>query len=247
MRRFTTFDEIESLCEAMIKDFFRGKHYTNSLCVDIEAFVKEYLGLEIIYDSFAEADPGRVGFYADGERPLWVLRGEKREQIIYPARTVVIDKFLLNPKESARKRFTISHEGAHDVLARHIPLQTSPAAAFHSEYDPDTIYSQDMLREMLSLNECFTNRAAACLLMPGFLVKRVLKRHNNSQKVILYDGGILSQDQKVLIQKMADSMGASYSAFSMRLSELDLYEHRPVEEYLRMGLHYGGELYAGGD
>ena len=245
MKRFTTYDEIETLCEAMIKDFFRGKHYTNSLCVDIEAFVKEYLGIPIVYDSFAEPDPGRVGFYSDGTRPILVYRDGKKESVVYPARTVVIDKFLLNPKESARKRFTISHEGAHDVLARHIPLQTSTAAAFHSEYDPDMTYSPEMLREMMSVNECFTNRAAACLLMPGFLVQRVLKRQNNSRKVILYDGGVLSQDQKVLIQKMADTMGASYSAFSTRLSELDLYERRPVEEYLRSGLCYGGELYAG--
>lgn len=185
MKRFTSYDEIETLCEAMIKDFFRSRHYTNSLCVDIEAFVKEYLGLPIVYDTFAEPDPGRVGFFSDGERPLWVRRGNQKEQIVYPARTIVIEKFLLNPRESARKRFTISHEGAHDVLDRHIPIQASPVAAFHSEYDPDMIYTTDMLHEMLSINECFTNRAAACLLMPEFLVKRVLKRHNNSKKVAL--------------------------------------------------------------
>ena len=42
MKRFTTNDEIEDLCEAMIKDFFKSKHYTNVMCVDIEAFVQEY-------------------------------------------------------------------------------------------------------------------------------------------------------------------------------------------------------------
>ena len=94
---------------------------------------------------------------------------------------------------------------------------------------------------MLSVNECFTNRAAACLLMPRFLVERVLRRHNSSKKVICYDSGILSQDQKLLIQKMADTLGVSYTAFYNRLSELDLFEHRPVEEYLHSGLKYGGE------
>lgn len=247
MKRFTSYDEIETLCEAMIKDFFRSKHYTNSLCVDIEAFVKEYLGIPIVYDSFAEPDPGRVGFYADGERPLWVHRGNRKEQIVYPARTIVIEKFLLSPKESARRRFTIAHEGAHDVMGRHVPIQTNPIAAFHSEYDPDMAYSQDMLREMLSINECFTNRTAACFLMPKFLVHRVLKRHNDSNKVITYcteDGVVLSQDQKLLIQKMADTMGASYTAFNTRLYELDLFELKSIDEYIHSGLRYGGELYA---
>ena len=115
----------------------------------------------------------------------------------------------------------------------------------HSEYDPEMTYSGDMLKEMLSLNECFTNRAAACFLMPGFLVARVLKRHNNQKKVVIYNNGILAQDQKLLIQKMADTLGVSYTAFYHRLGELDLYDRRPVEEYLHSGLCYGGEACAG--
>ena len=238
MKRFTSNDEIENLCEAMIKDFFKSKHYTNVMCVDIEAFVREYLGVPIVYETFAESD---------GKRPLMVRRDGKVEEIVFPPRTAVIEKFLLSPKESARKRFTIAHEGAHDVMGRHIPLQASPMAAFHSEYDPEMTYTGDMLKEMLSVNECFTNRAAACFLMPGFLVARVLKRHNKEKKVIVYDNGILSQDQKILIQKMADTLGVSYTAFYHRLGELDLFDRRPIEEYLHSGLCYGGEAYAGGN
>ena len=220
MKKLTSNDEIESLCEAMIKDFFKRKHYTNVMCVDIEAFVREYLGVPIVYETFAEPDPGRVGFISDGKRPLLVRREGKVKEIVFPVRTAVIERYLLTPKESAR---------------------ASPMAAFHSEYDPEMKYTQEMLHEMLSVNECFTNRAAACLLMPRFLVERVLRRHNSSKKVICYDSGILSQDQKLLIQKMADTLGVSYTAFYNRLSELDLFEHRPVEEYLHSGLKYGGE------
>ena len=185
MKKFTTNDEIESLCEAMIKDFFKSRHYTNVLCVDIEGFVEEYLGIPIVYETFAEADPGRIGFLADGERPLSVRREGMTQQIVFPQRTAVIESFLLSPKESARKRFTIAHEGAHDVINRHIPAQASPAAAFHSEFDSEMSYPKEMLKEMLSVNESFTNRAAACLLMPGFLVERALKRYNESRKVVI--------------------------------------------------------------
>ena len=46
----------------MVKDFFKRKHYTNVTCVDIEAFVQEYLGVPIVYETFAEEDPGRIAF-----------------------------------------------------------------------------------------------------------------------------------------------------------------------------------------
>ncbi len=49
MKKFATYDEIENLCEALIKDFMKRKHDTNAHCVDIEAFVTEYLGIPIVY------------------------------------------------------------------------------------------------------------------------------------------------------------------------------------------------------
>ena len=239
MKRFTSNDEIETLCEAMIKDFFKSRHYTNVMCVDIEGFVQDYLGVSIVYETFAEDDPGRIGFLSDGERALKVRRGNKIEMVVFPARTAVIEKFLLTQKESARKRFSIAHEGAHDILGKHVPIQTSPVAAFHSEFDPEMMYTQDMLSNMMSVNECFANRAAACLLMPRFLVMRVLRRHTKSNRVVLYDDGVLAQDQKLLVQKMADTLGVSYTAFYLRLQELDLFDRRPVEEYIHRKLCYG--------
>ncbi len=239
MKRFTSNDEIENLCEAMIKDFFKSRHYTNVVCVDIEAFVKEYLGVPIVYETFAEDDPGRIGFLSDGKRPLMVRRGDKVEKAVFPARTMVIERFLLTQRESARKRFSIAHEGAHDILDRHIPIQSSPMAAFHSEFDPEMTYTENMLKEMMSVNECFANRAAACLLMPRFLVMRVLRRYTKTNRVILYDDGVLAQDQKLLVQKMADTLGVSYTAFYLRLQELDLFDRRPIEEYIHRKLCYG--------
>lgn len=149
MKRFTTYSEIENLCEAMIKDFMKRKHYTNAHCVDIEAFVTEYLGIPIVYETFAEPDPGRIGFLSDGIRPLWVVRGNEKKQVLFPKNTVVLEKYLQTQTEIGRKRFTIAHEGAHFVLSKHIPAQTDAYAAFHSEFDTEMVYSPEMLREIL--------------------------------------------------------------------------------------------------
>ena len=64
-------------------------------------------------------------------------------------------------------------------------------------------------------------------------------------KTIRVVAAIIEQDKKILIQKMANTLGVSYTAFRTRLHELDLFDHRPVEEYLRSELHYGGEFDAG--
>lgn len=240
MKRFICNEELEALCEAVVKDFFRKKHYTNSLCVDIEALVSEYLGSPVLYEAFAEEDPNRIGFLSDGERPLLVRRENAIMQLTFPLKTIVVEKYLLHPRESARRRFTIAHEAGHLLLLLHIPIQASPVAAFHGEFDDKMGYTKDTLQEMFSLNECLANRAGACLLMPRFLVLRVLKRFNAGRKVILYNGAILSQDQKLLVQRMADAMGVSYTAFFNRLRELGLFEHRAVEEYLHHGLGFGG-------
>ena len=240
MKRFTSNDEIESLCQAMIKDYFRSRHNTSGLCVDIESFVTDYLGLQIVYESFAEQDPGRIGFLSDGIRPLWVWRDGWKTPVVFPEDTIVIERCLLAPQENARRRFTIAHEGSHHMMNRHIPLQANPAAAFHSEFNRENDYTPEMLKDMMTVNECFTNRAAACFLMPAFLVERVLKRYNRGKPVIIYDSGVLSQDQKLLIQKMANAMGTSYTAFFHRLRELSLFDVRPVEEYIHDDLCYGG-------
>ena len=99
MKKFTTYSEIENLCEAMIKDFMKRKHYTNAHCVDIEAFVTEYLGIPIVYETFAEPDPGRIGFVSDGIRPLWVVRGNEKKQVLFPKNTVVLEKYLQTQTE----------------------------------------------------------------------------------------------------------------------------------------------------
>lgn len=230
MKKFTTYSEIENLCEAMIKDFMKRKHYTNAHCVDIEAFVTEYLGIPIVYETFAEPDPGRIGFLSDGFRPIWVMRGNQKVQVLYPAGTAVIENYLQRPSEIGKKRFTIAHEGAHFVIAKHIPAQTN--AAFHSEFDGEMTYTQDMLHEMMSINEAFTNRAAACFLMPLFLVSRVLKKYNGGNNIVAYDGYVMSQDQKIIVQKMADAMGVNYSPLFTRLKELNLIDLHPIDEYL---------------
>ena len=115
MKNLSSFEELDELGEAIIKEYIKKTKQTNCLCVDIEGFVTSYLGLELEYENFAETDNGRIGFLSDGVRPLWVYRNHQRVQVLFPKGTVVLDSVLLRENESGRHRFSMAHEAAHKI------------------------------------------------------------------------------------------------------------------------------------
>jgi hypothetical protein len=171
MKNLSSFEELEELGEAIIKEYIKKTKQTNCLCVDIEGFVTSYLGLELEYESFAESDNGRIGFLSDGVRPLWVYRNHQRVQVLFSKDTVVLDNVLLRENESGRHRFSMAHEAAHKILERHIPKQTTPC--FHSIFDAEANYTSEKLCQAFSWNELLADRLGAVFLMPKFL--RLLK------------------------------------------------------------------------
>ena len=237
MTTMTSYQELDALGEGLAYGYMKKLGRLRSAALDIEGFVTEYLGITIVYETFAEEDKSRIGFLSDGKTPLKVFRNNGPSAVVFPVNTVVIDRYLQRNSESARKRFTIAHEAAHYLLNIHVPAQME--ACYKSEFDSESIYSFDEQRRIFSLNESFADRLGAAVLMPLFLVNKVLRKHNNSKKVICYDGGVFSQSQKVAIQKMANDLGTSYSALINRLRELKLLETHPIDEYITTELGLG--------
>ena len=238
MKRLATKTELETLGNLMVKEYLRQSHKWNSKCFDIEGFITDYLKVTIRYESFAEEDAGKTGFCANVQSPLTVLRNGKKEEVTFPKDTIVIEKLYLRDDMSAKRRFLQAHEAAHVILARHIPGQT--AAAFRSEFDSGQEYGPDDMKRIFSLAESQANLLGTALLMPQYHVDRALKKFNEGKKIIRYEGGILDQESKYRMQNMADCLGVSYSALTMRLNDLGLFEERPIREYLEKGLGFGG-------
>ena len=240
MKRLTTNEELETLGNLMVREYLRQSHKWNAKCFDIEAFITDYLKAAIVFEAFAEADAGKTGFCANGSDALTVLRDGKKEAVVFPKDTIVIEKLFLNEDQSAKRRFTEAHEAAHVILARHIPGQT--AAAFHSEFDSSREYDPEEMKRIFSLEESQADRLGAVLLMPQYHVERALKKYNGGRRFIRYEGGIFGQESKFGMQNMADCLGASYSALVNRLNDLGLFEERPITEYLEQGLGFGGGI-----
>lgn len=240
MKYFISFQELDALGEGLSRDYMKKTRRWNSMCFDIEGFITDYLGLPIEYESFAEEDSSKIGFLSDGVAPLLVFRNKIPTPVVFPKDTIVVEKYLLRDKESSRRRFTLAHEAAHKILMQHVPVQK--VACFQSAFDKENVYSKEDLQRMFSMNEAFANRLGASILMSQYLIAKALKKYNNASLIRIYEGEILAPAEKMAIQKMADGLGVSFPALYIRLKELNLFDVRPFDEYVKDGLRFGGSL-----
>lgn len=235
MRGYISNKELEELGESLISSYLKGND--KCLCIDIEGFIRDYLGLDIKYESFAEEDVGKIGFLSDGTTELKINRQGRAVKVVFPKWNIVLDKILLADNECGRCRFTMAHEAAHYLLERHNPMTS---AQFHRVFDREQNYSIPDLKELMSMNESQADKLAATLLMPRFLIDRALKRFNRGKELKVYGQTILAPKEKVTMRKMGDSLGVSYTALFIRLRDLGLLEFRNQEEYFKSHLMTGG-------
>lgn len=236
MSSFFSDMEIEELAEGLMRQYL-GQQRDIPLRVDIEGFLTGYLGLPLKYRSFAEDDFSKIGFISDGITPLRIMDRHRPIREVFPKGTVVLEKCLQKRGEEGRKRFTVAHEAGHYIMDRTITM-----ASFHREYDSERAYSSQELKELLSFRENRVDRLAAALLMPRFMVHEVLKRFDVSERIAIYGNNLLRLEDKLLVQKMAGVMGVSYTAFCIRLKELDLLERHDISEYIAHEIGLGSEV-----
>lgn len=231
-----TNNEIEELAEGVIRQYL-GSQRQIPLNVDIDGFTTDYLGLPVEYHTFAEADYGKVAFISDGITSLRILTENGPAPRLFPKGTVVLERYLLLPKEEPRRRFSLAHEDSHYIMDRTITV-----ASFRREYDNERTYSPQELRNLLSFRETQVDRLAAALLMPRFMVRNILSRFAGRDLIPIYGDSLLRLEDKLLVRKMADIMGVSYTAFLIRLKELNLLERHDVSEYIVREIGLGGNV-----
>lgn len=234
MTTYLTVNEIEELAESLVRKFY-GKRQKIPPSVDIDAFVTKFLKLPVVYRSFAEEDSDKIGFIADGVTPLLVYQGGIKPEV-FPWGTIVLEKALLSPSEENRRRFTLAHEASHYLVDR-----TVSSASFHREFDKERTYTRQEFRELLSFKESQMDRMAAAILMPGFMMRNTVDRFTMGTPISIYGGSLMSLEDKLLVQKMADTMVVSYTAFLIRLKELGLYRQKSVDDFLTLEMCLGNE------
>ena len=235
MRNYSTNAELDELGDGIARGYLKSAGAKSPVrCIDIVGLANS-LGLQVVYKSFAEDDPNKIGFLSDGSTRLMIHENGKLVSFLFPLGTIVLDTMLHRDAESGRCRFTIAHEIAHHVLDRH-----SPAPQFHRVFDPEQEYSPEELRKQFNMTETQADRLAAAILMPRFIVDQALKDFNKGRKVPVYGENVIGPKEKTLIQRMADQAGVSYTAMKIRLRQFQLFDYRPLSEYVEGSILGGG-------
>ena len=226
MKQYISNKEIDELGKGIVISY--QKKFVNGQlpdCVDIEGIANS-LGLKVLYESNAEEDLRKIGFLADGRTPLKVVRNGKVVSFCFPLGTIVLDSVLHRDNESGKCRFTIAHEVAHHILDLH-----NPQPVFKRQWDAEYSYSQCELKEQFNMQESQADKLAAAILMPDFIVKRALNKEGAAGKICVYGDDVVSKESRMLLHRIADRIGVSYTALMIRLRQFDLLDYRPLCEY----------------
>ena len=223
--------ELEELGEGLIRLYLeQARVHMAARCIDIEGLAN-FLGLTVVFETFAEEDRDKVGFLSDGITPLKVRRNGRIVPFCFPLGTIVLDFFLRQDRESGRRRFTIAHEIAHHVIEKH-----NPVPQFHRIYDSEKGYTFEELKAQLTMTEYQADRLAAVILMPSFTVGQALEDFNKGRRIRVYGQNVFADKDRRIISRMAAQVGVSFSAMQIRLRELDLLDYHPLDEYVKKSL-----------
>ncbi len=237
MTNFISQTEAEELCEAMLR-LYLGRDAPAPDRINIDGFVRDYLKCQILYETFAEDDPDKIGFAGDGRTPLKIRRNKKVLAQVFPFKTIVLERRLLTPEESTHRRFTLAHEAGHVIAMR---LSPDSAACFHHTHDQEREYTIRELRERYTISEWQANTFAASLLMPVPVMHKALRKFNGDKRLPVYGETVFHPREKVILQKMSASLGVSFTALVIRLRGLGMLNHHSICEYIEKELRFGGD------
>ena len=221
-------DNLEDLASSIIEDFYQGK----ALClepVNIEVLASEYLGLRVSYENLS-SDGSILGVTAYAPCTLELTDST----VDLEANSVLLDLSLSpeiakSPALIGRRRFTLAHECAHQILFRYESAIAQEEV--RKQYACRKCFS---LRELKSYEDWYEWQAdtlGAALLMPEELIKLALFLCTNHGRITRYGDWFPPPEYRHL-DDISRILGVSHSALLIRLSHLGYLDIRKRSEYI---------------
>lgn len=196
--------EFENLADYILRDYL-GSEYDSYSPLNVDAFAKDYLKLDISYCQF---DPNE---HIEGMRT---------------GQQIILDERLSEPARLGERNFTIAHECGHDLIN-----WQDPDYIPHQIINYRIRSHHKKLKTENDFKEWQANVVASCLLLRPNLVGWTLYTFAKKEKITVYDTNILFRADRTILRMMAQYLCVSQECLFYRLDRLDMLEHKPLSEY----------------
>lgn len=215
--------EIEVIGENFILDFCPDA-LTHPQAINIDDFVELYLGMKIDYQ-YLSNDGRYLGMTVFNDTDKVVIFDPENRRADYlhaDARTVLIDNTLLEENQGHRYRYTMGHEGSHDIFHSGYYSYNPNQLSFFDKNNtaPMVQCRQKSFDSSMKTSKQWTdvewmewqaNFLSSVLLMPAKAVRIVANSKNNIAP---------SMRSLAMIQAVAQTFDVSPEAAKCRLKEL---------------------------
>ena len=225
-----SYENIEHIAAAVTRDFnctvsVGGKKYE----MDIDRFAKVYLGLEVSYRTLS--DDGRV-LGVTAYRDTAYSYEHNGETIVTPLRRnqVLLDKSLAvfsdNVVGTRRRRFTLAHECAHQILFQ-LEAQEG-AAACRKPYALCMAHRPRLLRTREDWREWQANALGSALLMSSSQLELAIRELHGELPLVFHDV-YPTMRSRLIIEHLCSRFSVSRTAMTIRLRQLGFITQNTLE------------------
>lgn len=231
-----SYDMIEAYAICFLDAFRRRCHVEmnparrrSARATPIEQFAEQYLELELKYTQLSGiGDVLGLTAYADTEYK-YTENGIERTIPLLKSQVLLDTSLAPNLYRDAnrnRRRFTIAHECAHQILFRMENAENREVC--RKLYSMGEPYSLRDLKTREDWDEWQANALAAALLMPCEEIKRSIG--HRSKELVCYEGRFTAMD-KYDLDSLCNSLLVSRQAMIIRLRQLGYLIDRPAHEF----------------
>jgi hypothetical protein len=218
--------EIDVIGEKLVRDFCPEAMET-PMEIDIDSFIERYLGMtqDFQYLSHCGVYLGMTVFNDTSKIPVYNPNKRCAEYASAKARTVIIDSSLLDEGQEHRYRFTMGHEGGHDIFhSRYFGYDPNQLSFFDRGETPMIQCRTDIQSENRKPVEQWNdrdrmewqaNRLSSALLMPKSMVFKLIERLPSMEKLLR---------DVTYIMKVSKTFNVSSEAAKYRLLELGIVQ-----------------------
>ena len=224
-----SYDDIDRIAENELIRFTGGlvRQERSIKPTAIENLAMHYLGLRIIYTRLSN-DGQTLGITTYADTDIKLNRYCRAETIHVLKDTILLDECLKESQdwqhsELGRRRFTIAHECAHQILYR--MESENRQTELEQQYSARTFSLREM-KTLDSWSEWQANAMAAALLMPKKYIALML----NDRRINFY-GRRLNRPDRFIFDSMCYRFKVSKTAMKLRLRQLGYAKFLTELEY----------------